>query len=77
MKKNNMIMVDVDGWFENRYDENTSGWLGVRGLLNRSRKVRTPQGTTPANYRGGETPQGANLPDEGHRNRQPGSLGTG
>ena len=70
-------MVDVDGWIEKRYDEITSGWLGVRGLFIRSRKVRTPQGTTPANYRGGETPQGANLPDEGHRNRQPDPIGTG
>jgi len=68
------FLVNVDGWFKKRYDEITSGWLGVRGLFDRSRKVRTPQGTTSANYRGGELPQGINLPDEDHRNRLPGSL---
>jgi hypothetical protein len=66
----------VDGCIKNRYDENASGWLGVRGLVSRSRKVRTPQGTASANYRGGvASPVEVNLPDQGHRNRQPDSFG--
>ena len=51
-----------------------AGWT-VAAWISWSRKVRTPQGTTPANYRGGVASQEVNLPDEGHRNKQPVSFG--
>jgi len=64
----------VDGGLKYGYDEIASGRPGDRGPALRRRVEESPHSTE---HGAGEIPGRGNLPDQGHRNRQPPQGGDG